>query len=228
MDTYLRLRIAGLPDGMAVSNGCAIPDNSNIYDFAVLFTHSVSLPLLLTSFDGYYSNGKNELNWKTETEVNTDHFIVERSIDGLHYIEVGKVPAMGLTGTLVNYYQLTDPLLTAPNGNRFYYRLKIVDKDGSYQYSKLVITTRPDDGSLQVFVYPNPVLRSTTLQIKKANNNMSFIEAFNSMGQRVYSKRITANLYNTFIDIPANWSAGIYMIRISDNKQSWSHAVMVK
>ncbi len=90
MDTYLRLRIVGLASGMANSDGCAIPSNSNVYDFAVLFPSSVSLPLLLTSFDGYYSNGKNELNWKTETEVNTDHFIVERSIDGSKYVEVGR------------------------------------------------------------------------------------------------------------------------------------------
>ena len=104
----------------------------------------------------------------------------------------------------------------------------MVDKDGAYKYSKLVITTRTDNEGLQVLLYPNPVLRSTTLQIKKANNNMSMIEVFNSMGQRVYAKRMTANLYNTSIDIPANWSTGIYMIRVSDSKESWSWAVMVK
>lgn len=228
MDTYLRLRIVGLAAGMANSNGCAIPGNSNIYDFAVLFSSSVSLPLLLTSFDGYYSNGKNELNWKTETEVNTDHFVVERSFNGTDYVEVGNVPAKGLTGNLINYYQFTDGLINADNFNRFYYRLKMVDKDGAYKYSKLVITTRPDEGNVQVLVYPNPVSRNATLQIKKADNNMSVIEVFNSMGQRVYTKRMTANLYNTSIDIPANWSPGIYMIRVSDSKASWSRAVMVK
>ena len=57
---------------------------------------------------------------------------------------------------------------------------------------------------------------------------MSLIEVFNSMGQRIFTKRLTANLYNTSIDIPANWSPGIYMIRVSDSKVSWSRAVMVK
>lgn len=231
MDKYLRLRVVARACNLAATNGCSIPapgQGAIVEDYAVFFTSSVSLPLLLNSFDGYYSNGKNELNWKTETEVNTDHFVVERSINGADYVEVGKVPAKGLTGNLINYYQFTDGLINTDNYNRFYYRLKMVDKDGAYKYSKLVITNRPEEGDLQVLLYPNPVLRSTTLQIKKADNNMSVIEVFNSMGQRVFAKRMTANLYNTSIDIPGNWSPGIYMIRVSDSKVSWSRAVMVK
>jgi PKD repeat protein len=231
MDKYLRLRVVARACNLAATDGCSIPapgGGAIVEDYAVFFTTSSTLPLLLTSFDGYYSNGKNELNWKTETEVNTDHFVVERSFNGADYVEAGKVPAKGLTGNLINFYQFTDGLINADNFNRFYYRLKMVDKDGAYKYSKLVITTRPNDGNLQVLVYPNPVSRNTTLQIKKADNNMSVIEVFNSMGQRVYTKRMTANLYNTSIDIPGNWSPGIYMIRVSDSKLSWSRAVMVK
>jgi hypothetical protein len=73
----------------------------------------------------------------------TDHFIVERSIDGNNFTEIGNVPAKGLTNTLTNYFQLTDALLNAQTVNRFFYRLKIVDKDGAFKYSKLVITNRP-------------------------------------------------------------------------------------
>ena len=138
------------------------------------------------------------------------------------------MPARGLTNSLYNYYQLTDPLLNAQNVSRFYYRLKIVDKDGAYKYSKLVITNRPAGDKVKVLVYPNPVLRSTTLQIVKPNNNNSLIEIFNSMGQRVYGKRMTTALYNVSVDIPSNWSAGVYMIRISDNKESWSQPVLIK
>ena len=228
MDAYLRMRIVSIANGLAVSNGCAIPNNSNIEDYAVYFSSSATLPLLLTSFDGHYSNGKNELNWQTETEVNTDHFIVERSSDGSHFTEVGNVPAKGLTNTLTNYYQLTDALLNAQNDNRFFYRLKIVDNDEAFKYSKLVITTRPNGNKVQVTVYPNPVLRNTTLQIKKATNDRSVIEIFNSMGQKVYAKRLTASLYNTSLEIPGNWGAGIYIVRITDNKESWTGSVMIK
>lgn len=227
-DAFLRMRTVTRSCGTAATDGCSLPNNTIVDDYSVYFTSATALPLLLTSFDGYYSNGKNELNWKTETEVNTDHFVIERSINGSDYVEVGKVQAKGLTGNLINYYQFTDGLINAESFNRFFYRLKMVDKDGAYKYSKLVITTRPNERDLQVLVYPNPVLRNTTLQIKKADNNMSVIEVFNSMGQRVYTKRLTANLYNTSIDVPANWSPGIYMIRVSDSKESWSRAVMIK
>jgi PKD repeat protein len=228
MDAYLRMRVLTKDCTYSPKDGCFVPDNSSTTDFSVYFSSSAVLPLLLTSFDGYYSNGKNELNWQTETEANTDHFIIERSVDGSQYVEVGRVLAKGLGATRINSYQLTDALLNAQNVNRFFYRLKIVDKDGSYKYSKLVITTRPGGDNVQVLVYPNPVLRNNTLQIKKATNNMSVIEIYNSMGQRVYSKRVTASLYNVSVDVPANWSSGVYMIRITDNKESWSRSVMIK
>ncbi|OQP61877.1 hypothetical protein A3860_30905 [Niastella vici] len=227
MDAFLRMRVITLNSTAASTNGCSVPNNATTADFSAFFS-SMVLPSLLTQFDGFYNNGKSELNWQTETEVNTDHFIVERSIDGRSFTEIGNVPAKGLANSLYNYYQLTDPLLNAQNVNRFYYRLKVVDRDGSYKYSKLVITNRPAGDKVKVLVYPNPVMRSTTLQIVKANNNSSLIEIFNSMGQRVYGKRMTASLYNESIDIPSNWSAGVYMIRVSDNKESWSQPVLIK
>jgi PKD repeat protein len=228
-DAYLRMRAISTPCTVTSTNGCAIPPNSHVLDFGVYFSSVTALPLLLTSFDGYYNNGKNELNWTTETEVDTDHFIVERSTDGSTYVEVGNIPARGLTNTLTNYYQFTDALLNTQNVNRFYYRLKMVDKDGAWKYSKLVPITRPAGSErLQVLVYPNPVLRNTTLQIKKPTNELSVIEIFNSMGQKVYTKRLTAALYNTTVNIPGNWGAGIYIIRITDNKESWSGSVLIK
>ena len=228
MDAWLRMRAVAITCSSTNTNGCSVPDNSNTQDFSVYFSSSVVLPILLTSFDGYYNNGKSELNWQTETEANTDHFIVERSIDGSHYIEIGNVPAKGISSSRTNSYLLTDALLNVQNANRFYYRLKIVDKDGTYKYSKLVITTRPGGDNVQVIVYPNPVLRNTTLQIKKATNGKSLIEIFNSMGQRVYANQMTASQYNVPVDIPAGWSPGVYMIRVTDSKESWSRAVMIK
>jgi PKD repeat protein len=228
MDAFLRMRVIALNCSAASTNGCSVPNNVTTADFSIFFSNSV-LPVMLKQFDGYYNNGKSELNWQTETEANTDHFIVERSIDGSHFTEIGNVQAKGLTSrSLYNYYQLNDPLLNIQSAKRFFYRLKIVDKDGSYTFSKLVITTRPDGDKVQVIVYPNPVLRNTSLQIMKANNNRSLIEVFNSMGQRVYARRMAASLYNASVEIPSSWSSGVYMIRVSDNKESWSRPVTIK
>jgi hypothetical protein len=228
MDAILRMRVVVFSCSLANTNGCTLPTRSRTMDFGVAFASASILPTLLTSFDGYYNGGKNELNWQTETEVNTNRYIIERSIDGSNYTEIGNVPAKGLTRSRYNNYTLTDALLNIQSAKRFFYRLKIVDADGSYKFSKLVITTRPDGDKVQVIVYPNPVLRNTNLQIMKANSDMSLIEVFNSMGQRLYAKRMTASLYNVSVDIPSNWSPGVYMVRVSDNKESWSRPVMIK
>jgi PKD repeat protein len=230
-DTWLRLRLVATACNAVPSNGCSIPNNSMTEDYAVYFPGAgASLPVTLIGFDGYYSNGRSELNWQTQTEVNTDYFVIERSVDGGNsFTALGRVPATGAGQAGTNHYFFTDDLSTASGPDRYYYRLKMVDKNGAYQYSKLVIIQPPAGSTAAtVWLYPNPVSRHSTLQIKKAVAGKLIVEVFNSMGQRVYTKQLTAAYYNTGIDIPAAWSAGIYTVRITDSRESWSGAVMVK
>ena len=91
----------------------------------------------------------NLLQWTTATETETQHFEVQRSKDGVNYETVGVVDAAGNSETSKNY-SFEDPRFY----QRTYYRLKLVDNTGEFEYSKVIMVegTMPETLS----VYPNP------------------------------------------------------------------------
>lgn len=75
------------------------------------------------------------LNWKTSSEINAVYFEIQRSADGINFTGVGNKNASGNSAD-TKIYQYTDPIGNS-TGN-IYYRLKTVDVDGKFTYSKLL------------------------------------------------------------------------------------------
>ncbi len=71
------------------------------------------------------------ITWRTGEEVDVQHFVVERSTDGENFTAIGTVPAKGSNSD----YRYEDASLSHFK-SVFYYRLKIVDKDGSFEYTE--------------------------------------------------------------------------------------------
>ena len=110
------------------------------------------LPLSLLSFEVVKQNNKALLQWRTDNELNTATYIIERSKDGNSYASIGTVSATNTGGT--HNYDFTD---AQPLAGLNFYRLKMIDKDASFKYSptrfvNFALTT--DD----ITVYPNPVV----------------------------------------------------------------------
>jgi protocatechuate 3,4-dioxygenase beta subunit len=97
------------------------------------FNFAYTTPLELVSFEGGLENGKATLWWATTNEVNADYFDIEKSADGISFSSVGTVNAKNTIST--NNYTFTDS--NTINGTSFF-RLKMIDKDGSYKYSTVV------------------------------------------------------------------------------------------
>ena len=108
------------------------------------------LPVTLLDFSGKLNGTKVDLNWKTANEMNTDHFTVERSNDGINFIPIGNVKAKGSLSTVTNY-DLVDPI---PIKGLNYYRLKMVDLDGSFVYSKTIIIRINNNVELTTSIRP--------------------------------------------------------------------------
>ncbi len=109
------------------------------------------LPVELLTFTGRPDNGDIILEWTTTEEVNSMHFEIQRSSDGTNFENVGIVTAAG-TATIAKNYRFVDRRL---NFDTYFYRLKIVDLDGSFEYSSLVsVTIKSKIEDLQA--YPNP------------------------------------------------------------------------
>ena len=138
------------------SSGSGSGGNGGI---AIGFSDPGVLPVHLVNFSGQYKSGKNELQWQTASEFNSNIFEVERSVDSEKFIVVGSVPAAG-NSTTMRYYNYTDDA-TETASEVLYYRIKEVDKDSTSQYSSIIAMQQH---SSSVRLYPNPA--HTTLFVE--------------------------------------------------------------
>jgi hypothetical protein len=90
-------------------------------------------PVTFISFTAEKVSENVILKWSTATEVNNDYFSVEKSMDGIHFEPIGTVKGNG-TSNQINYYTFEDYSF---NSGTVYYRLKQVDFDNKYEYSKI-------------------------------------------------------------------------------------------
>ena len=180
----------------------------------IVTNHSTILPVELLDFSVRLTDEHKALaEWSTAEEIGTDHFIVERSADGATFEELGSVTATGGPGQIANY-DFIDP---KPLRGVSYYRLRIVDLDGSYSYSDidtLVWDALPSD----LVVFPNPVLSEEVLIIETNNYTALEVEIFNAAGQlmRVQSPEG----YRHEIELE-QLAAGSYFYRINNGLKDW-------
>jgi hypothetical protein len=110
------------------------------------------LPIELLYFMGETQPGKVVLKWATASELNFDHFSIQRSAEGISFSEIGTVDGHGTTKELHKYsFSDTNPLL-----GRSYYKLTAIDFDG-YSESFKIVTVNTKGGK-QASVYPNPII----------------------------------------------------------------------
>ncbi|MFY7900679.1 MAG: glycosyl hydrolase [Chitinophagaceae bacterium] len=169
------------------------------------------LPVILSNFQLKRNGNNNLLEWKTNSEINFSHFILERSTNGNLYQPIATIATNGFaTGS--NYvYEDAQFVSTLKN----YYRLKMVDKDGSFSYSRTLVQ---ESSSKRLFnIYPTITsANSITLsynQIEKATT----IKIIGMDGKLYFSQQAKGNSGTEQIDI-SNLKAGTYIFLIQDSQ----------
>lgn len=180
---------------------------------AVLNNVLTSLPVRLLSFNARSIPGsapKVLCNWETAQEINFSHFIVERSADGIHYSAIGTVAASG-DASASHQYSFTD---FSPLAGKAYYRLKQVDIDGMYAYSKVVVILGQKD-RMEVLLYPNPATDVANLVVSLPEKEQLKCSLFDQTGRMVYVKNLSLNAGSNTVNIPIQeLSKGFYIIKI--------------
>lgn len=164
------------------------------------------LPVELLKFNGEKQSNKVILSWSTATEINLQSFQIEKSFDGFNFNYVSSVDAYNTSGT--HEYYSSD---NSWSNGVVYYRLKMIDKSGTYCYSK-TITIRELNSLLQVT--PNPAREEIKIVHGKKNKLMP-IKIFTAMGQLVLEVFSTVNSEYTKISI-ASLSKGTYFLLMED------------
>ena len=137
-----------------------------------------TLPVNLLIFSARLAGISNSfLQWKTNEEINFNHFVLEHSTDGANFNFVAKI--ISKPGTqIIKDYSYTH--LQTVEGKNFY-RLKIVDNDGAFKYSTIVIVT-VEKQLQQITIYPNPVISTCTI---KAAIAITLVQLISSNGTLV-------------------------------------------
>ncbi len=171
------------------------------------------LPVILSAFKGEEKNGVINLWWKTSREENLNRFEVERSRDGMNYEPIGIVfPSENATHV---DYAFSDK--NAHYGS-LYYRLKMVDNDGSYKYSNILTFSVTETSMAKVAVAPNPVVDRVCIHFTGLSENTYRIELRNIAGQKVAERPVTITRYRQteYLMRTASMAPGIYFLTLFD------------
>ena len=175
------------------------------------------LPVKLLAFNATLDQdqSKANLNWITATEMNADYFVIERSLDGNSFSDIGKVQAFGNTNEHKNY-EFADNI-NSVNAPVVYYRLRQVDIDGKAEYSatRIIRTIKQTENNITILAYPNPVSNELRVTIPENwQNKRVTYELFKADGQ-VAIKIETPNSTQTETISTAALAPGFYFMRVN-------------
>ncbi len=204
-----------------VDNPAPTPDSYNVVSgglsnarvwITLARVGNTSLPVRLVSFTGQQLEGQVQLKWQSSSEENTSHFEVERSADGKNFSQLLTKKAQGNSTTLVSYNAIDN----SPLGGTSYYRLKMVDLDGTFEYSKLVAVSAA--GTLQVQAYPNPS-KGNGINLVAGNGSKLVLKSVSDL----FGKQVSYQQRNAGENLQVNFAqplpAGFYVATLagSDN-----------
>tara|TARA_B100000508_G_C11465274_1_gene281460 strand:- start:4636 stop:6657 length:2022 start_codon:yes stop_codon:yes gene_type:complete len=208
---------------------------SSYSPFTLGSTDSASnpLPVELIHFEASATGAGVVLNWKTSSEINSSHFVVERRLVGGQFVEVGTVMSKSINGTsnkLLEY-----DFVDVEKHVLVYYRIKQVDINGQVEYSGVRLVERNNNREKNEFVlsslYPNPVSSDqginidldTDYDLKGAMN----VKLLAMDGRLIYHEEIDFKKGKHKIDLPKTIAPGNHIIFLSCPEIGYYESVKV-
>jgi len=199
--------------GYAANGGSYDIGLAKIRNSSPIFIPHVVLPVSLVHFEANLEHRTVLLKWKTSAEVNFEQFEIQKGKEGQPFVTIGIVKGKGESAAKA-LYTFSDPDITP---GTYFYRLKQVDTDGKYNYSKTVVI-KYNAGS-QLYIYPNPSASNTIFIATNGEaNRIKQLKLLDASGKLL--KTISVNNIhekNISIDI-SNLNTGIYFIQAIGNQ----------
>jgi Leucine-rich repeat (LRR) protein len=175
------------------------------------------IPVELLSFKAQNTEGGNLLTWQTASEVNTAHFDIERSNDGIKFDKIGNTKARSKAATYEFIDKTSARFVTSPTLGATYYRLKINDLDGTSSYSNIVSVATKGKG-LTAKVFPNPFGDNINVDISTEKKTDVTVDVIDVLGR---SMRHFTFYTEGSLNLPIStkdWPSGTYFLKISDGQ----------
>lgn len=189
-----------------VSGGNSVLSAGAVY----IFGTQTTLPITLSAFKAQPQQNHALISWKVLSSQNFSHFELERSLDGKAFNQIKMVSFNGITS-----YSYLDQRALELNAKYVYYRLKLVDSDGSFEYSEVISIKIPSLSVANVRAYPNPFVDYVTVDFEKDKNYQTNIELFNNIGKSVLKQTFVSE-NNIEVKNLSALPSGVYLLRISN------------
>ncbi len=219
---------SGMPDFAPVDQLVLQSGTNKLFAFThgrSVFVTDSPLPVELTTFKANINSKKNiELLWETATEVNNYGFEVERKFANEEWSKIGFIEGHGNSNS-TKLYSFIDKNIS--NNRKVYYRLKQLDIDGSFEYSKVVEVIIPLPNNFELSQnYPNPFNPTTTIQYsipsQQATSQLVQLTVYDALGEKVatlVNKKQQPGNYQINFDA-SNLSSGIYYYQLKTKNYS--------
>lgn len=176
------------------------------------------LPIELLDINAHGEGDHILVNWNVASEVDLSHYELERSENGVNFTKITDMDALGGQNQLQSYYF---PDYDVRYFQNYYYRVKSVDFNGSFDYSPIVVASL-STGDIQfsedfVNLFPNPSAGNFALSIVASEQLSLEMEIHNTMGQLVSASQFVAQPGNTVVQVEAaEWAPGVYYLALKE------------
>ena len=221
--TFLRVRFT--TSAMTGSNPTGYFPDGEVEDYRV-WVGEYPLDVKMISFEAKGMNNKTAyLKWQTTAEENFDRFEVERSTDGSHWAGVGVVKSKGTGTTSINNYSFTD---LQPFRGQTFYRLKLVDANGQFQYSEIRTVTFKDFAE-QFTISPNPARDKAVVTMQANSNFAATLRVIDFTGRTVRTQAVQLNAGLNQIEIAnaASLQNGMYVVQLVSGEMKISGKLLI-
>ena len=189
---------------------------------------STILPITLLDFSASYTASNNVLvSWSSSREINSNYFEIERSLDGSNFTSVAQVAASQSADETHNYSY--NDYLGSVNSSVVYYRLKMVDVNGKFAYSKIV-SVRLGEPVTKISVYPNPASDYAILSLYTEKQTTAMMRVMDDAGKQISYKSFTVNTGNNsiVIDQLSSLPKGMYVVQVIFNNTLYNQKLIKK
>ena len=202
------------------------PDTPTALD--TTFTPIINLvPITLIDFTAMKEKAMVLVQWHTSQELNSDHFEIQHSVDGIGFNAVGSVKAAGNSSIKKDYSFLHATPVKGMN----YYRLKQYDLDG-HAVVYYIRAVKFDGNEVQdIYIYPNPVTQGTlNVQLTAIEKGIYTVSLYNNAGEKVAEQQITYNGNGAPVNInlPKVLATGAYTLKVQNDKVKMSRIIIVE
>jgi hypothetical protein len=186
---------------------------------------AAAVPVTLLDFNGRIIGNDAWLDWTTTNEHNSKEFIVERSYDGGRFTNAGLVVASGFS-TVNKAYHFHDPIISQEKN---YYRLKQIDADGEFEYSKIILLRNSILANEGFKLLANPFFNTIDLQSGSGNRGRANFKLFDMNGRTLLDKNVdVVPSMRIRIEIPVAVASGIYTLDILINEKRYQFKMLRK